>query len=186
MNQFLCLDDSDIDEITKAAVKSVSENDVYEGVEAQLAAMEKRLSEIDKIIGKLYNDNVKGIIDDDRLARMIKELIEETNSIKSKMDRLKANRTEGDEIKDAYDAFFKLVKKFTHIDELTEDIVRTFIERIEIGEKILPPGYTVASYKIPYKQKIKIYYRFIGNIADEEMKYWNDAEKTDFDSQEAS
>lgn len=185
LNQFLRLDESDMDEITKAAIKSVADNMVYEGAEAQLAAMEKRLSEIDKIIGKLYNDNAQGIIDDDRLARMVKELIDETKSIKVKIEKLKANRTEEDDIKDAYDAFFKLVKRFTHIDELTEDVVRTFIERIEIGEKILPPGYTVASHKIPYKQKIKIYYRFIGNIADEEMKYWNDAENSEFDGREA-
>ncbi len=185
LNQFICLDDDDISKITKAAIKSANSDSEYQGLEAQLIAMEKRSIEIDKIIGKLYSDNAKGLIDDDRLSRMVKELSEEAKTIDTKAKKLKEGKSETDEIKDAYDAFFKLAKRYTHIDELTEEIVRTFIDRIEVGEKILPPGYSVASHKIPYKQSIKIYYRFIGNIAGEEMKYWNNAEETDFQTSKA-
>ncbi len=185
LNQFIRLNDEDIAKITKAAIKSANANSEYEGLEAQLVAMEKRSIEIDKIIGKLYGDNAKGLIDDGRLSRMVKDLSEEAKAIEIKTKKLKEGKSESAEMKDAYDAFFKLTKKYTHIEELTEEIVRTFIEKIEVGEKILPPGYTVASHKIPYKQSIKIYYRFIGNIAQEDMKYWNNAEETDFQSSKA-
>lgn len=54
--------------------------------------------------------------------------------------------------------------QYEHIDELTEEIVRTFIERIEIEEKVLPENKKIAGKNVPYKQKITIYYRFIGNF----------------------
>ena len=51
-------------------------------------------------------------------------------------------------------------------EELTEEIVRTFIERIEIEEKVLPENKQIAGKNVPYTQKITIYYRFIGNIQE--------------------
>ncbi len=187
LNQFICLNDDDIATITKAAIKNAKSSSIYENDEAQLAAMEKRLSEIDNIINKLYSDNIKGIIDDNRCSRMVKSLTEESNTVEKTIKKLKEGKSEKVEIKNAYEAFFKLVKKYTHIEDLTDEIVHTFIERIEVGEKILPAGYTVASHQIPYKQSVKIYYRFIGDISgDDNMKYWNDAENTDFDSPKAS
>lgn len=180
LNSLICLSDEEIDIVTKAAVKTVTSSQVYEGAEAQLAMCEKRLGEIDKIIGKLYNDNIKGLIDDSRLERMMTELNDESKAVSLKISQLKAGKTEGDIVKDSYAAFFKLAKEYTQIEELTEEIVRTFIERIEVGAKILPPGYQVASHNIPFKQSLKIYYRFIGDIAEESVLYWNDAEPKHF------
>lgn len=180
LNSLISLSDKEIDIVTKAAIKSATSSNIYEGAEVQLAMCEKRLAEIDKIIGKLYNDNIKGLIDDYRLERMLTELNSESKSVSEKVAQLKIGKTESDIVKDSYDAFFKLAKEYTHIEELTESIVRTFIERIEIGEKILPPGYQVASHRIPFKQSIKIYYRFIGNIAEDSVLYWNNAKPSDF------
>lgn len=186
LNNLICLTDEEIAIVTREAVKAVSSANVYEGSETQLALYEKRLVEIDKIIGKLYNDNIKGIIDDSRLERMLSELNNESKSLNQKIAQLEKGRSECDMVKDSYDAFFKLAKKYTNIEEVTESVVRTFIERIEIGEKILPPGYMVASHKIPFKQSIKIYYRFIGNIAEDNVLYWNNAEEKDFGSDQTA
>lgn len=180
LNSLISLTDEEIAIVTREAVKSVASDSVYEGAEAQLALHEKRLVEIDKIIGKLYNDNIKGIIDDFRLERMIAELNDESKSLNEKITQLKKGRTDCDMVKDAYDAFFKLAKKYSSVDEVTESLVRTFIERIEVGEKILPQGYKIATHNIPFKQSIKIYYRFIGNITEDSVLYWNNAEPQDF------
>ena len=59
-----------------------------------------------------------------------------------------------------------MAKGYKQIDELTEEIVRTFIERIEIEEKVLPENKQIAGKNVPYTQKIIIYYRFIGNIQE--------------------
>ena len=68
-----------------------------------------------------------------------------------------------DETRAAYRKFFSLTERFTNIDELTPELLTVFIERIIIEPKVYPPGVKVyARSKIPYEQKIHIYYRFIG------------------------
>ena len=123
---------------------------------------------------KLYNDNALGRITDEQLSLMIEKLNKESASLK---ERAKEIRRKSDKmpIDEAYKAFFSLIEQYNHIDELTPEIVRTFIERIEVGEKILPEGYTVASHDIPYRQNIKIYYRFIGKIGEDEKAFNQDA-----------
>ena len=105
---------------------------------------------------------------------MIEKLNKESASLK---ERAKEIRRKSDKmpIDEAYKVFFSLIEQYNHIDELTPEIVRTFIERIEVGEKILPEGYTVASHDIPYRQNIKIYYRFIGKIGEDEKAFNQDA-----------
>ena len=76
------------------------------------------------------------------------------------------NKNEEDEklIKfENYQKFFNLAKQYSKIEELDRDTLITFIERIEIGPKILPEGYKRATHKnSPSEQSIKIIYKFIG------------------------
>jgi site-specific DNA recombinase len=53
--------------------------------------------------------------------------------------------------------------------------VHTFIERIEIGEKILPKGQKIASPRTSYRQSIRIFYRFIGEMNGEAIREVNKA-----------
>ena len=168
LNQFISLSQEDIDEITRAAIER-SSNDVYRDKDS-LESIEKRLSEIERVILKLYNDNALGIISDDQLSSMITKLNKESSTLKERAKEIQ-KKAENLPIDKAYKAFFALIEQYTHIDELTPEIVRTFIERIEVGEKILPDGYKVASHTIPYRQNIKITYRFIGSIGEDERAF---------------
>lgn len=172
LNQFISLSKEDTDEIIDAAIKESSKN-AYQDKDS-LQSIEKRIGDIDNIILKLYNDNALGRITDEQLSLMIEKLNKESASLK---ERAKEIRRKSDKmpIDEAYKAFFSLIEQYNHIDELTPEIVRTFIERIEVGEKILPEGYTVASHDIPYRQNIKIYYRFIGKIGEDEKTFNQDA-----------
>ena len=163
LNQFIGLSDDKIREITMEVAKKTANGGVYGGVEEQIKQFKKRIDEIDKIIVKLYHDNASGIIDDDRLASMVKDLTSENKSLKKKLAQLESEESSGNETVDNYNRFFSIAKQFTHIDELTEDIVRTFIERIEIGEKIYLDSEETKGDKRPYRQSIKIVYRFIGD-----------------------
>ena len=50
-------------------------------------------------------------------------------------------------------------------------MLHTFIERIEIGEKILPEGRKVAGARTPYRQSIRIFYRFIGEMTGDGLRH---------------
>ena len=132
--------------------------------------IEKRQKQIDDMITKLYMDNVSGRIDDERLERMVRSLDEESKTNSSKIAELRDSIEAASQVTDNYRDFFKLVKQATHIETLTQDIVRTFIDRIEVSERILPEGITIAGPKTPYKQEIRIFYRFIGDISGEPVR----------------
>lgn len=166
LNQLISLSDEDIKEITNEALKRSRQVNIYESAEANQKAIEKRLEAIDKIVIKLYSDNAAGIISNDMLGKMVTEFSQEATNLKKQLAKIQNQQSAGNEIVDNYEKFFRLVKQYTHIDELTEEIVRTFIERIEIGKKELPEGYQLAGKNVPYTQQIKIYYRFIGNVQE--------------------
>lgn len=166
LNQLISLSDEDIKEITNEALKRSGQVNIYESAEANQKAIEKRLEAIDKIVIKLYSDNAAGIISDDMLGKMVTEFSQEATNLKKQLAKIQNQQSAGNEIVDNYEKFFRLVKQYTHIDELTEEIVRTFIERIEVGKKELPEGYQLAGKNVPYTQQIKIYYRFIGNVQE--------------------
>ena len=168
LNQFISLSKEDIDDIISLAIKESSKK-VYREKDS-LKSIEKRISDIDSIILKLYNDYSLGKISDEQLSTMIEKLNKESSSLKEKAKELQ-KKADGQPIDEAYKAFFSLIEQYNHIDDLTPEIVRTFIERIEVGEKILPDGYKVASHSIPYRQDVKITYRFIGNIGKDERAF---------------
>ena len=168
LNELIKLSDEDIEKIINSVTQKISNSSSYDNTKERIDYMSKRLVEIDRTIDKLYRDNISGIIDDERLERMTKTLIEESNKIKSQLGNIENKSETERSIEDNYRRFFSIVKSYTEINELTEDIVRAFIERIEIGEKILPDGYKVASHKeTSYTQKIKIKYRFIDSTLQE-------------------
>lgn len=175
LNQFISLSKDDINEIIKSAIENNAKN-VYQEKDS-LKSIEKRLSDIDKIILKLYNDNAHGTINNEQLSSMIENLNKESSSLKERAKEIK-KKTDEPYVEDSYKAFFNLVEQFNHIDELTPEIVRTFIERIDVGKKILPDGYKIASHSIPYRQNIRITYRFIGNIDEDERSFNQDDSPT--------
>ena len=175
LNQFISLSKEDIDEIISSAIKSNSTG-VYQEKD-NLQSIEKRLNEITRIIEKLYNNYSQGLISDDQLSSLLSKFNQESGALNIRAAELRKKGDNDYSIADAYKAFFHIIDQYNHIDVLTPEIVRTFIERIEIGEKQLPEGYQVASHSIPYRQDIKIIYRFIGSIGESE-RFFNQEEST--------
>ena len=60
------------------------------------------------------------------------------------------------ETTDAAEHFVQLVKKYSEITELTDEIVATFIQRVEVHEPVRLDGQK--------HQEITVYYNFIGNM----------------------
>lgn len=48
---------------------------------------------------------------------------------------------------DNYKMFFELTRQHTHIETLDRDTLLTFVDRIEVGPKILPEGKVKASHR---------------------------------------
>lgn len=177
LNAMIALTDEEIDNIIKN-VQSAESNDLKQAqYKEQIRTLERRQNQIDAMVIKLYQDLVDGKLSDDRVDRMVKNLEEEAQKNKVTIEELESNIADGDQTANNYAKFFELIKKATHIETLTAEIVHTFIERIEISERILPEGVTIAGPRTPFKQEIRIFYRFIGEISDVPVREFNRDQK---------
>jgi len=164
LNSLLLLTDEQIDEIVANVMRAENSEEAESARKARTDKIKARLNIIDKIIPKLYVDNAEGKLDDDRLSTMVEDLQKESASLRKELAELSNDNVTESKSKN-YKMFFELTKKYTHIEKLDREILLTFIERIEVGPKILPEGMQRATHKnSSFQQSIKIFYKFIGEL----------------------
>ena len=86
-----------------------------------------RIADIDKIIRKLYEDNVMGKIPEERFYKMSAEYEAEQKALEERITKLKHTIDTANEQSLNTDRFLALVKKYTEITELDAEIIREFI-----------------------------------------------------------
>lgn len=123
---------------------------------AELKRLSERQEEIGKIIRKLYEDNVCGRITDERFDFLAKSYEDEGNELKTKIQELKNALASSVQDEEKLSKFLKVVKSYTKIEELTPEILNSFIEKIYIGE--------TEKYDGRKMQEVEIIYKFIGAI----------------------
>ena len=123
---------------------------------AELKRLSERQEEIGKIIRKLYEDNVNGRITNERFDFLAKSYEDEGNDLKTKIQELKNALASSVQDEEKLSKFLKVVKSYTKIEELTPEILNSFIEKIYIGE--------TEKYDGRKMQEVEIIYKFIGAI----------------------
>lgn len=170
LNSLIALSDEEIDALVQFVIEAQNSKLNITDKKAQIEKGKNRLKMIDRMITKMYMDNAEGIISDDRLARVVGDLEKEASALEGKLAELDIDDP-ADEIQENYERFFALAKQYTYIEALDRDTLVTFVDRVEIGEKILPEGYTKMPRKnASYQQSIRIFYKFIGEIINEPVR----------------
>ena len=123
---------------------------------AELKRLSERQEEIGKIIRKLYEDNVNGRITDERFDFLAKSYEDEGNELKTKLQEFKNALASSVQEEEKLSKFLKVVKSYTKIEELTPEILNSFIEKIYIGE--------TEKYDGRKMQEVEIIYKFVGAI----------------------
>ena len=167
LNTILSLTDEQVDAMVQEALKQFGNEDSIKARKLQKEQAEARLLTIDKVVTKLYTDNAEGRLDDERLQRMVEDLEKESAGLRSLLSELELSNS-AQETKDNYAHFFALARQYTHIEKLDREVLQTFVEKIEVGPKELPEGMEKATHRNqPYRQSIRIFYRFIGEMKGE-------------------
>ena len=104
----------------------------------------------------LSEDNVSQKISDERFIQFSNEYEEEQRQLKEMALNLEKEIADDTETTVNTDKFLKLIRKYTRIEELNATILREFIEKIMVHEKVKQDGITT--------QQIDIYYNFIGLV----------------------
>ena len=136
--------DSALREMDKAGRNRQKELDV-------LIARDK---ELDILFEKVYEDSVSGRITEDRFARMSQKYEGEQAEIKKKILPLKKEIAKYNQHDCSTDEFLDLVYKYADIKELTQEILREFIDHIVVHH--------AENIKGERMQKIEIFYNCIG------------------------
>ena len=126
----------------------------------EAASCQKRMSDLEAILKKLYEDRVFGLISDERYLSMSADYEAETVRVK---DRYYELQTLLDGFsKQSRDAqkFAKLVEAYTDITEVTEELLHTLVDKIVVHEKEVVDGKII--------MRVDIYYRFIGKVGDKD------------------
>lgn len=164
LNDLLAMSDDEIAQLIDEVIRRNGGEDNLRAKELQREQAQTRLNTIDKVVTKLYVDNAEGRLDDDRLSRMVADLEKESASLKTTLEALEAPNPI-QEMRDNYTRFFELAKQYTHIETLDRETLLTFVAHIEVGPKELLPGTEKVTHRNqPYRQSIRIYYKFIGEL----------------------
>ena len=121
-----------------------------------LTAAEERIKALDKIIQSLYEDKVAGKLSEERYLKLSETYEGEQAGLTEKVKALKATLEKRKEQQSRIRDFMKLVEKYSDIQELTPEIIRSFVDRIIVHEKRKENGH--------YRQDVEIVYNFIGAV----------------------
>ena len=124
----------------------------------ELEQAEERIGKLDSIIQRLYEDNVEGKISDERFAKLSASYEAEQNQLESRKAELTEFIDASKKQRLNVDSFLGMVRKYTDTTDLTAEIIRSFVEKIEVLKPEKVPGTRTK------KQTIVIYWNFIGAV----------------------
>lgn len=132
----------------------------------KLKDAEKRISDLDRLFTRLYEDNVSGKISGERFAMMSAGYEDEQKKLRATVAELTAYIDTSEQKSTDVTAFIKAVKKYEHISKLTPEIMHELIEKIVVHAPDKSSGHRT--------QEIEIYYRFdvaVTTAVADSMKY---------------
>lgn len=122
----------------------------------ELEQSQARITKLDKIIQRLYEDNLSGKISDERFAKVTANYESEQHTLESRVVELRGTMTAEHDSALNVDHFLALVQKYTDNQELTAEMIREFIEKILVYKAERIDGRRV--------QRIKIVWNCIGEF----------------------
>lgn len=131
----------------------------------ELNKAKKRIQEIDGLVQKIYEDNAKGKISDDRFATLSEGYEREQRELKDAIPEMEHYLEAETDKTESLQRFIDRVKRVTQPTELTSELVHEFIEKIVVYEPRYLDGKRV--------QLMDIYYNGVGvirRLSPEEME----------------
>lgn len=127
----------------------------------RLAQAEKRIGELDRLFIKIYEDNAKGKLNDDRFAMMSKTYEDEQAQLKVEIVNLqKEIEVQERQIEDL-EQFIQRARRYTDLTELTPYALRELIRAVYVEAPDKSSG--------KRKQRVHIEYDLVGYIPVDEL-----------------
>ena len=135
--------------ILKERAKAKSKRELESYIDGKEQA-EKRIKALDKIIQNLYEDKVAGKISEERYMKMSDNYEAEQKDLNEKLSRLKVEIEKAKTTYDNINRFMAIVKRYSDFEEITPEILRAFVDKVIIREKVKVDGHYVHTIEIIY------------------------------------
>ena len=139
------------------AMKEQKQQNDLERSKRTLAKVDKRLSELTKILNKLYEDVALGKISEERYEATAPNYEQEQRSLSETRAQLEREIFRSNEAYDNIEKYLSLIRKYTDVEELNAYILNELIEKIVVQEKVVDEDGNKS-------QQIDIYYKYVGTV----------------------
>ena len=124
-------------------------------MKSRLAEAKKRVQELEKLICRIYEDNILGKLPDERYAILDGQYSKEQKDLSAEIADMEAELSGYEEGRRSAEKFIALVDKYQNFDELTTYMLNEFVEKIVVHERDRKGS-------IETTQEVEIYFNFIG------------------------
>ena len=121
----------------------------------RLAVAQKRAGELEKLVCKIYEDNVLGKLPDARYAALDAQYAKEQGELAAEIAELEKAITGYDQQKKAAEKFIALIDKYQNFDTLTITMLNEFVEKIFVHERDRKGS-------VDTTQEVEIFFNFVG------------------------
>lgn len=135
---------------------AVRQEETAKNHKRRIAKEQKRVSELNTLIRKIYEDNASGKITDKRFELLSQEYEREQAELEQSIELLQAELDNFNADSVRADKFIEIVKRHTDFSELTPQMINEYIEKIVVHEADKSSG--------EREQQVDIHLNFIGKF----------------------
>jgi DNA invertase Pin-like site-specific DNA recombinase len=123
----------------------------------RLATVKQRVSELEVLICKIYEDNALGKLPDSRYQTLDAQYAKEQSALAEEMAVLERSIAKYEENEHTADYFIELVDKYKNFDNVTMTMLNEFVDKILVHERDRKGS-------INTTQEVEVYFNFIGRF----------------------
>jgi len=121
----------------------------------RLVIAQKRASELETLICKIYEDSVLGKLPEARYAALDAQYAKEQNALSKEIAEIEAALCKHEQSRKSADKFIALVEKYENFDTMTNVMLNEFVEKIHVHERDRKGS-------IETTQQVEIFFNFVG------------------------
>ena len=121
----------------------------------RLAAAQKRAGELEKLMCRIYEDNVLGKLPDARYTALDAQYAREQDELSVEIAELETAVKTYEQTRKSAEKFIALIDKYENFDTLTTTMLNEFVEKILVHERARKGSQDTT-------QEVEIYFNFVG------------------------
>lgn len=139
---------------------SSKQSEAVKSQRKQLSTAKSRHDELDRLIQRIYEDNVAGKINDKRFAVLSEQYEKEQSELEQTIAVLQSEFDSYNENNDRADSFLRLTNRYKNFSEITPAMVHEFVDKIIVHERADKKAQVTT-------QKVEIFLNYVGNFIPE-------------------